>query len=536
MQSRLMATVISTFLTGFLGASANAATAQHPNILLIISDDVGVDVTSDMYPGLIEDLVRTYGPSGRNHPDYRAIAGRPASTPVLDQLTRQGMAFTNVWANPFCSPSRASILTGLYSARTKVLTYADPLAQNHTSFVQKLKDEAGYSTALFGKWHLAGMPGNPVSYPGIKPKQAGFELFKGNLHAAIKTYWDYDYQVQDGESAPDQWRAEKPPTKSLPGIAPTTYAPVVKVADAIEWIGAQEAAKPDKPWFAWVAFNLSHATAQQQPSAMAVPNADTLDARSYKEMQECGGTFGSSNTGTCTGEQLMRAMSNSMDTLIGKLLEAVNDLDPNTYVIYISDNGTPMYGRPNLDFIDNMYLTKKGRGKGTVYESGARVALTISGPGIKAATRNGEYVHAVDLFSTTLELAGLEVPRSVANSEGTGTVPLDAVSLTPILFDKATTVRDPNQGYLLTETIDLMRESTRRAGARNATFKIACTNGTGTGECEFFNLVADPLEEYPLDEPNDCAGYGNGAWTPADPRWHYCRLTEVIETQSFLKK
>src|SRR5690606_4821268 len=198
----------------------------------------------------------------------------------------------------------------LFASKANVLTYADPLSQRHTSFVQLLKDRAGYSTALFGKWHLAGLPGRPVDYPGMKPKEAGFELFKGNMHAAIRTYWNYDYQVQDAESAAGEWRSESPPTRSLPGIAPTTYAPVVKVADTIEWITEQEASSPDKPWFAWLAFNLSHATSQQRPSAMAVPDADTLDAASRREMEECGGTIGSSNVGSCSGEALMRAMTN----------------------------------------------------------------------------------------------------------------------------------------------------------------------------------------------------------------------------------
>ncbi len=58
------------------------------------------------------------------------IDGIPASTPELDQFASEGMLFTNVWAHPFCSPTRASILTGLYSA-TNVFTYADPLSSNH---------------------------------------------------------------------------------------------------------------------------------------------------------------------------------------------------------------------------------------------------------------------------------------------------------------------------------------------------------------------------------------------------------------------
>ena len=181
--------------------SSKTGTSRRPNILLVIADDIGMDVMSNIYPGLIDNLVKKYGPSGHNHPDYRKIDGKPASTPVLDKFARQGMRFGNIWAHPFCSPTRATILTGLFAAKTKVTTYADALSSKHTSFVQKLKDEAGYSTAIFGKWHMAGLPGKPVDYPGMKPKQAGFELFKGNMHAAINSYWDYEYQVQDANTA-----------------------------------------------------------------------------------------------------------------------------------------------------------------------------------------------------------------------------------------------------------------------------------------------------------------------------------------------
>jgi arylsulfatase A-like enzyme len=305
----------------------------------------------------------------------------------------------------------------------------------------------------------------------------------------------------------------------------------VKAADTLEWIAARERADPDKPWFAWLAFNLAHATAQQTPSAMAVPNADTLDEKSRKEMQACGGSFGSANVGACTGEALMRAMTNSLDTVIGKVLEGVDDLDPNTYVIVIGDNGTPMYGRPNLDFIDNMYITRKGRGKGTTYESGVRVGLAIKGPGVAANRRTDEFAHAADLFSTILDLAGLEAPAKVPDGQGTGTVPVDSVSLTPLLFDKARTVRDPNEGYLLTETLNLMTNSTRHVGARNATFKLVCVNDTSN--CEFYNLARDPLEEYPIEKPASCVDYVGGKLQPTDQAWHYCRLLDVVDKESF---
>jgi len=541
MHMKLIINAAAAFALVLLGPDLSAQTersaaggnAPRPNILLIIADDVGTDVTSSMYPGLIDGLVEQYGPAGHDHPGYRRIAGSPASTPTLDVLARQGMRFSSVWAHPFCSPTRAAIITGLFAASTKVTSYQDALSQAHTTFVSKLRDEGGYSTAVFGKWHLAGLPGNP-SYPGMKPKQAGFDLFKGNLHAALDTFWDYDYQVQQSDTPPDQWLEQKPPFKSLPGVAATTYAPVVKVADAIEWISAREAADPEKPWFVWLAFNLSHATIQREPSQMAVPDADTLDAVSLAEIRHCGGKFGTAEAGACSGETLMRAMTNSLDTVVGKLLDVVDDLDPNTYVIYIGDNGTPMYGRPNLDFIDNMYITRSGRGKGTVYESGTRVPLVVRGPGIAANSTSGEFAHVVDLYSTTLELAGLDVPAVVSNSEGNGKIPLDAHSLAPILFGKAKSVRDPNEGYVLAETLNLMTGGTRQVGARNGTYKVVCTDGAGPGDCEFYNLADDPLEEYPLALPESCEGYAHEHWTVADPRWHYCRLTEVVEEDSFL--
>ena len=75
---------------------AAQASPKRPNILLIIGDDIGLDVTTNMYPGLIDNLTNQYGPSGHNHPKYKDIAGRPASTPVLDTLAKGGIRFTQV--------------------------------------------------------------------------------------------------------------------------------------------------------------------------------------------------------------------------------------------------------------------------------------------------------------------------------------------------------------------------------------------------------------------------------------------------------
>jgi arylsulfatase A-like enzyme len=513
-------------------AATNDDKSPRPNILLIIGDDIGLDVTTNMYPGLIDSISKQYGPLGHNHPKYKMINGRPASTPVLDTLAQSGMRFTQAWAQPFCSPTRTTLLTGLYSAKTGVLDYLGALSKTHHSFVKDLKEKGGYSTAAFGKWHIAGLG----RYTGMMPKEAGFDLYLGNLSGGLQTYFDYDYHIQDETTPPDQYRTEKPPTRSLPGIAPTTFAPVVKTSNTINWITEQENKNPDKPWFVWMAFNLSHITAQQMPNPMVIPNADTIDEISRKEMEECmgpDGQFGSANVGSCSSEALMRAMTNTMDTMIGRMLETVDKLDPNTYVIYLGDNGTWMFG-PKREFIDNLYITRRGRSKGTAYESGVHVSMAIRGPGIKAGSQSNEWVHNVDLFSTILDLAGLDIPKMVPNKEGNGMVELDSVSLIPILFEGAKNLRDPNKGYLLSETINPVKGNLMEVGARNKTYKVICDNNAKIDSCLFYNLVDDPIEEYPLEKPNSCTNYQNGTWTPADPEWNFCHLQEVIAKKSFL--
>jgi arylsulfatase A-like enzyme len=526
----------ATLVLGARLADAAGGNSQRPNILLIIGDDIGIDVTTGMYPGLIASLVKQYGPSGHNNPNYALIEGHPASTPTLNALAQAGMRFTHAWAQPFCANTRSAILTGQYPVNTGVLDYTGWLPQFHYSFVRDLHDKGGYATAIFGKWHIAGLDGRGgqgAAYPGMKPKQAGFDLFQGNLNGGIQTYWEYDYHVQDDATPADKWRTEPAPTRSLPGVAPTTYAPVVKVADAIHWITDQHQKNPNKPWFVWFAFNLSHITGKQDPNPMAVPNIDTLDDTSIQEMKSCGGTFGSATVGNCTDKQLMRAMTNSLDTLVSKLLQAVDSIDPNTYVVYLGDNGTWMFGKKR-EFIDNMFITRQGRGKGTSYEAGALVELAIRGPGIKAGSVSDAPISVVDLLPTIMGWAGLDSPRRVPGLTEGSTVDMDGVSLAPILYKGARQTRDPNTGYLLAETTNPIKQNIREAAARNGQYKLICDEKTDAASCTFYDLKDDPIEEYPLPKPASCDDYKSGKLTPAAREWHYCRLQEVLATRSFL--
>jgi arylsulfatase A-like enzyme len=494
----------------FAGFFGGTYSARPPNILLIIGDDIGVDVMTNLYPGLISDLLAQYGPSGHNNPNYTRINGRPASLPALtDRLAGQGMVFASAWAQPLCSPTRATVVTGLFEDKTRVLTAGTPMSSYHTTFPQLLK-AAGYSTALFGKWHL-GTGGTS----GVMPKQAGFELYKGNNTGGLTpTFWNYSYHIQDDATSETTFRTESAPTRSLPGIAATTFATVVQAADTVGWINARKAENPDKPWFVYLAFNETH-------SPMHVPNEDTLNAAAKADLNGCG-AYGSTGAG-CGLKVRERAMANAMDTVIGKVLDAVDALGSNTYVIFIGDNGTDV-STTSGDCIDNMYITTAGRGKGTVYESGARVTMAVRGPGIAAASRSTEFVHVADLSATILTLAGL-TPPATNRDNNNNIVDSDSKSLTPILFGTASSVRDPHEGFLLTET----SYNGNKVGARNATYKVVC-NG-GTTNCGFYDLVDDPLEEYPLSKPSSCTNY-RGTWEPDDPEWNYCRLMEVVTSFS----
>jgi arylsulfatase A-like enzyme len=532
---------------GFFGQTYTVTT-RKPNILLIIGDDQGLDAHTNLYPGLIDTLVAQYGSD---------VHGTPASVPQLQRISTQGMVFSNAWAQPYCSPTRATVLTGLFEDKTRVTGPDSPLVYNsdpikrHITFVKKLQ-EAGYSSAMIGKWHLAGSGTN-----GTLPKQAGFDYYRGHNAAYIPAYWSYPIHWQDSITAANSFNTlaagsvtarSLPVGSATPVIAATKYEPVVRAADTIDWISARKNENPDKPWFVWLAFNLSHVTTQS-PN-MHVPNKDTLDSATKTELGDppssgCLGSSGQYGTdalgsgnpsvGNCTGPQLHRAMTNAMDTVIGQILDVVDTIGSDTYVIFIGDNGTPMYGSGLGNQIGNMYLDITGRGKGSSWESGCRVPLAIRGPGIAAGAQKTAPVHVADLSATILTLAGLTPPAK--NYDNTGAeVDSDSRTLTPMLFSNAEdTGRDPNEGYLLTETNTTFAGKNRYLGARNATYKVLCPNSLSSmSNCDFYNLITDPLEHNTaLTKPTSCANYRNN-YTTSNQEWHFCRLWEVLNTYSIL--
>ena len=292
--------------------------------------------------------------------------------PNLQSLASTGVRFRHAYAQSQCSPTRSAILSGRHAFRTGVGSPAGasfPAAE--ISLAEALSANAGYSVASVGKWHLGGGNTGPRD-------RGGWQYFAG-ASGNITNYNSWQKLTINGAVAPVTTTS-------------TTYATTDNTTDAINWINAQGS----NNWFCWVAYNAPHSPFEDPPSEVA----------------------GQANPYNPGGNNRRRyeAMLWAMDAEIGRLLTAV-DLNSTT-VIIIGDNGTPG-GVIQAPF-------DSAHSKGTLFNGGTQVPLIISGKAVQNGnTTSDADVHAVDLFSTILEIAGVN-PASLG-------VSLDSQSLLPII-------------------------------------------------------------------------------------------------------
>ena len=356
-----------------IGVVANGACAQVPqrNILLIIADDYGIDATR-FYP-------RT---------DRRVTTPPAPATPNLTQLAAGGLLFRNARAQPSCSATRATIMTGRYGFRTGIgkVVQTDPSAPTQVfassevtpaeAFKRAFEEqpEAAYHLALIGKWHLS---------RGIDdPRLQGWDHFSGPHPrlAALESHYRWPKVVNGVESIV------------------TDYATTVQVDDALDEIA--KARDAGRNYLIWLALSAPHAPYQRPPLAL-------LDA--YKGVPATG----------ASRRTYYEAMIEAMDTELGRLLAGV-DLATTT-VIFVGDNGTPN------EVIATPY--NPNHAKLRVYEQGIRVPLIIAGRGVKDAGRQtAALVNTVDLYPTILRLAGVD-PAAVLPAGRK----IDGVSLLPLI-------------------------------------------------------------------------------------------------------
>ena len=353
---------LNSFFLFFLFYST--AQSNRPNIIYIMTDDMGY---SD---------ISCYG-----RKDY--------STPNIDKLASQGMRFLNAYSGaPICTPTRVSFMTGRYPARTEVGLF-EPLRGNRKDSLIGLKPEqssvatlvknAGYETALIGKWHLGFLP-------QYNPNANGFMEFFGCHSGAV------DYISHVG-------RAHKPDFyHNATAIQKEGYFADLLTEQAVQYLKK----KHSKPFFLSLQFTSPH-WPWQAPGNKPYP--DTMDWRA-------GGS-----------KDVFRAMMQNLDSAIGVVLSAADDagLSANTVVIFTSDNGGEQYSDMGI------YSGRKAQ----LLEGGLRVPAFIRWPGkIKPNSSTAQVAITMDWTATILAIAGAK-----ANPE----FPLDGKNLLEICTGKKQT-------------------------------------------------------------------------------------------------
>ncbi|WP_282165355.1 sulfatase-like hydrolase/transferase [Cellulophaga baltica] len=300
-----------------------------PNILLIIADDMGLDATPNY-------------PIGSIKPNMLNLEGFMAN----------GIKFNNVWANPLCSPSRATMLTGKYGTQAGITRVGQTLASSE-HILQN--DMSNYSTALIGKWHL--------STDASQPTAMGIDYFAGILNGTVQDYYNWSL-VENSNSATS-----------------TEYV-TSKLTDlSIDWVNAQ-----DDPWFLWLAYNAPHTPFHVPPSNLHSQGDLPIDQASID---------------TNPLPYFLAALE-AMDSEIGRLLASMTDeARDNTVIIFIGDNGSPNQVAQEYE---------RARAKGSVYQGGINVPLVISGKGItRKNIEENSIINAADLYNTILEISGNSV-------------------------------------------------------------------------------------------------------------------------------
>ncbi len=338
-----MRTTLRRLAVGLLTLSALLTLrVSAANVLLIIADDLGTDGC----PGY----------SGTDKP----------SMPNLQSLANSGTRFANVWAQPYCSPTRSCVLTGRFGYRTNVLYPGDRLDPNTPS----LPDQLGStSTALFGKWHLGGSTSYTDQQKSAHVISLGFDYYSGNPNGALGNFTSWTkYTTNSANSA------------NVTATSTTTYATTQTVNDALAWINGRTG-----PWFAVVAFHDVHTPLHKPPITL-------LNTQASKDLPA------SSNISISAPQAraYYKAMCEAMDNRIGYLIANLPDQNlADTTIIFMGDNGTPSQ-------LETSPLTGA---KGSLSEGGVRVPFIVKGD---AASGSGvtvnNLVNATDLYRTIAEI------------------------------------------------------------------------------------------------------------------------------------
>ncbi len=357
-------------LLGFLLYVSSSSSAKQPNIVLFLADDLGWTGLSSFGSDFYE-------------------------TPNLDRLAGKGVKFTNAYsACTVCSPTRASLMTGMYPARLRLTDFiagqnrpyakmiipewVKGLDKDHTTIAEALK-AGGYRTIHIGKWHL--------DFPDEEnqgPAAHGFDV------SHDKPVGTRGYIIRD----------ETVKQLGLKSNYVTDYL-TDKAIDEIE-------ATDDKPFFLYFAYHVPH-----------TPIEGRDDLVDYFE--------GKRDNALVHKNPSYAAMVKSLDMSVGRVLESLEKEEnlENTLVVFISDNGglTQRYGKHD-EFTENLPLR---RGKGSAYEGGVRVPAIVYWRGVTPVGEVSDTpIMTIDFYPTFLDAAGISGDSSHNKA-------IDGVSIFPVL-------------------------------------------------------------------------------------------------------
>lgn len=364
MKDTYAVSVAAAVLVAVCGWEVSGA-VERPNILVILADDLG-------------------------YADLGFQGSKDIPTPHLDRLAKSGIRCTDGYvSHPFCSPTRAGLMTGRYQQRfghennpawLPMDTVAG-LPLGETTLPQALK-AAGYVTGMVGKWHLG-------AHPQFHPCARGFDEYFG-LRGGGHDYFEHNLFKEDAAKA-EAIEYKIPLHRNREAVEEGEYLTDAFGREAAAFIGRHKG----DTWFLYLAFNAPHSPLQAPEKYVdRVKGIASEKRRTYA------------------------AMVCAMDDAIGTTLDAIraSGKERETLVFFFSDNGGPV----SVTEADNAPL----RGaKGDVHEGGIRVPFLVSWP---AALTPGEYrqpICSIDVFPTCAALAGAGEPAK----------PLDGVNIMPYL-------------------------------------------------------------------------------------------------------
>ncbi len=344
-------------------ASPADAKPDHPNIIIMVADDLGwADV---------------------------GFRGGPIETPSLDRLAAEGTELHRFYTTPICSPTRAALMTGRDPIRLGVM-YAVIMAWDTNGihpdehFMPQSFQAAGYQTAMVGKWHLG------HAQQSYHPNERGFEHFYGHLHTEVGYY--PPFANQGGKDFQQNG-------KSIEGDGYETF---LLSTEASRWIKARD---KEKPFFLYMPFIAPHTPLDAPPELKKKYEDIETDLEPARSKGTDGTRLMAKLLLRPSARPMYAAVVDALDQAIGRVLDTLDDegIAENTIVLFFSDNGGAAY---SVGGADNTPL--RG-GKGDTFEGGIRVVSLLRWPGkVAAGAKMDQIMTAMDVFPTLASAAGIK--------------------------------------------------------------------------------------------------------------------------------